>query len=87
MCPILFNFDTTDLTGPLSSFQATKFNKDDFKKLLESINNSCNESKLEQNSLDETFEMWWPKLDEKIYEILKKDTVAPKSKKRTDRDI
>lgn len=87
VCPILFNFDTTDLTGPLSSFQATKFNKDDFKKLLESINNSCNESKLEQNSLDETFEMWWPKLDERINEILKKDTVAPKSKKRTERDI
>ena len=25
--PILFNFDTIDLSGPLASFQATKFNK------------------------------------------------------------
>ena len=34
VCPILFNFDTTELKGPLSSFQATKFNKDEIKKLL-----------------------------------------------------
>lgn len=87
VCPVLFNFDTTDLTGPLSSFQATKFGKDDIKKLLESINNSCNESKLDQKSLDETFDMWWPKLDEKIKEILAQDMSNPKPKKRAERDI
>lgn len=87
VCPILFNFDTTDLTGPLSSFQATKFNKDDFKKLLESINNSCDETKLEQKSLDETFDVWWPKLEEKIKEILKKDNSSSKPKRRADREI
>lgn len=87
VCPILFNFDTTDLKGPLSSFQATKFNKDDFKKLLESINNSCEETKLEQKSLDETFEVWWPKLEEKINSILSQYTTTPKPKRRTERDI
>lgn len=87
VCPILFNFDTTDLKGPLSSFQATKFNKDDFKKLLESINNSCEETKLEQKSLDETFEVWWPMLDKKINEILAQDNTDSKPSKRKDRDI
>ena len=87
VCPILFNFDTTDLKGPLSSFQATKFNKDDFKKLIESVNNSCDENKLEQKSLDETFDVWWPMLENRINDILTKDKTTPKPKKRDDRDI
>ncbi len=87
VCPILFNFDTTELKGPLASFQATKFNKEDIKKLLESINNSCNESKLEQKSLDETFEMWWPKLENNIQAILAQAKGTTKSQKRPDRDI
>ena len=85
--PILFNFDTTDLSGPLASFQATKFNKEDIKMLLESINNSCNETKIEQKNLDETFEMWWPKLEEKIKDILTKEKTSTKPKKRTDREL
>lgn len=87
VCPILFNFDTTELKGPLSSFQATKFNKDEFKKLVESINNSCNELKLDQKSLDETFDMWWPKLEGKIKEILAQDKTGTKPIKRAERDI
>lgn len=87
VCPILFNFDTTELKGPLSSFQATKFNKDDFKKLVESINNSCVETKLDQKSLDETFDMWWPKLEENIKEILTQDKTGTKPMKRAERDI
>lgn len=87
VCPILFNFETTELKGPLASFQATKFNKEDIKKLLESINNSCNESKLEEKKLDETFDMWWPKLEENIKSILDKSGSNSKSQKRSDRDI
>lgn len=87
VCPILFNFDTAELKGPLASFQATKFNKEDIKKLLESINNSCNESKLEEKSLDETFDMWWPKLETQIKEILVQAKSITKTQKRPDRDI
>lgn len=87
VCPILFNFDTTELKGPLASFQATKFTKEDIKKLLESINNSCNESKLEEKSLEETFEMWWPQLEGKIKEILAQAKSTTKVQKRPDRDI
>lgn len=87
VCPILFNFDTTELKGPLASFQATKFTKEDIKKLLESINNSCNESKLEEKSLDETFEMWWPQLEDKVKNILAQAKNTTKVQKRPDRDI
>lgn len=87
VCPILFNFDTTELKGPLASFQVTKFAKEDIKKLLESINNSCNESKLEEKNLEETFEMWWPQLEGKIKEILAKAKSTTKVQRRPDRDI
>ncbi len=87
VCPLLFNMDTTDLKGPLSAFQATKFNKEDVKKLLESINSSCEETKLDTKSLDETFDMWWPKLEEKINDILSSGRNSSVSHKRSDRDI
>lgn len=87
VCPILFNLDTTELKGPLASFQATRFNKDDIKKLLESINNSCEETKLDQKNLDETFEMWWPKLETAVTEIFEREKTATKPTKRDDRDI
>ena len=87
VCPILFNFETTELKGPLASFQATRFTKEDIKRLLESINNSCNESKLEQRTLYETFEMWWPKLEGTIKEILSQAKSIAKPQKRSDRNI
>jgi TIR domain len=71
VCTILFNLDNADLTGPLTSFQATRFDKTDFKKLLTTINNTGSESKLESAVLNDVFEMWWPKLELKINEILK----------------
>lgn len=87
ICPILFNMDTTELTGPLAAFQATKFSKDDVKKLLVSINNSCSETKLDEKSLEETFEMWWPQLEKSITEILDNEKNASKPKKRSEREI
>jgi hypothetical protein len=32
VCSILFGMENTDLTGPLTTFQTTNFNKTDFKK-------------------------------------------------------
>lgn len=87
VCPILFNLETTELKGPLASFQATKFNKADVRKLLESLNSSCDDSKLDQKCLDETFEMWWPQLDKTVKDIFQHEQTDSKAKKRGDRDI
>jgi hypothetical protein len=87
VCTILFNLDNADLTGPLTSFQATKFDKTDFKKLLTTINNTGGELKLETAVLNDVFEMWWPKLENKINDILKNQTSVTDSNVRTDRDL
>lgn len=87
VCTILFNLDSADLTGPLTSFQATKFDKTDFRKLLSTINNTGAESKLESTVLNDVFEMWWPKLELKINDILKSHVVENESNLRSEREI
>jgi hypothetical protein len=87
VCTILFNLEPSDITGPLTGFQATKFTKDDFKKLLSTINNTDSESQLTPEVLNDVFEMWWPKLEEKVAEILKEERNITVPKKRTERDI
>ncbi|MFX1508353.1 MAG: TIR domain-containing protein [Promethearchaeota archaeon] len=87
VCTILFDVETTDLTGPLTIFQNTRFKKDDFKKLVKSINNAGGETKLEDSVLDGVFEMWWPKLEDKVSTILKEHQNVDEGDHRTERDI
>jgi hypothetical protein len=87
VCTILFNLDSSDFSGPLTSFQATKFDKADFKKLLATINNTGGELKLDSIVLNDVFEMWWPKLEEKINEILKNHVESSPNTLRSEREI
>lgn len=87
VCTLLFNLEPAQISGPLSSFQATKFVKEDFKKIVQTINATANERKLETAVLDDVFETWWPKLDKQINEILKNPPSIQKSQKRDERDI
>lgn len=87
VCTILFNLDSADLTGPLTSFQATRFDKTDFKKLLQTINNTGGESKLESAVLNDVFEMWWPKLEEKLNQIIENHSDTSTENQRPERDI
>jgi lambda repressor-like predicted transcriptional regulator len=86
VCTILFDLDTSDLTGPLTNFQATRFVKDDFRKLIATINDTGNEQKLPGDTLDNVFEMWWPKLEEKIKKLLQVETKTTQ-KKRHEREL
>lgn len=88
VCTILFNLETTDLTGPLTSIQTTSFNKYDFKKMIETINNKSNENKLLENTLNNVFDMWWPSLEKDVKSILEdKNINKNNSNDRTDKDI
>lgn len=87
VCTILFNLDTTDLKGPLTSFQTTRFNKDDIKRLVDTINNAAGDDKLEHQVLENVFAMWWPRLEEQVAEILASHTEDNPEARRSDRDI
>lgn len=87
VCPLLFNFDNTELTGPLAIFQTTKFEKMEFKKLISSINSACTDQKLDDRTFDETFEVWWPHLESKVSQILSEEDATTKPQKREERAI
>jgi hypothetical protein len=87
VCTLLFDIDPADVKGPLTSFQGTRFLREDFKRLFSAINSAAGDSRLESTVLDNVFDMWWPKLEEEVNAILKTGDKAAKKERRSDRDI
>lgn len=87
VCTILFNLETTDLKGPLTGFQTTKFTKEDFKRLISTINNVAGDAKLETSVLDSVFTMWWPRLQEQVSQLLSSRASDDAVDTRSDRDM
>lgn len=87
VCTLLFGVDPSDVKGPLTSFQATRFVKEDFKRLFAAINSAAEDSRLDTTVLDNVFDMWWPKLEAEIDSILKSNDTAIKTERRSERDI
>ena len=87
VCTLLFNLDPANLKGPLTIFQGTRFVKNDFKRLVASINTVAVEATLEASVLDDVFEMWWPRLEKQVSEILASHKENSKEVRRPDRDI
>lgn len=77
VCPILLDFEPSLLSGPLSQFQATQFKKTDIFELLKSINKNIEPQKLSDKQLEETFDVWWPKLETEIEKIPKSSKKKP----------
>jgi hypothetical protein len=83
ICPVLLGFDATSLQGPLSQFQATHLQKADMRKLLVTINKTLGENSLPEKQLEESFGMWWPRLETIISSIqADKDEKAPERSER-----
>ena len=86
VCPLLFGVKPTDLAGPLRQFQATKFEQNDFRLLMNIINERMDAGKLQMKTLDAVFQKWWPDLEREVEEILSE---VPTSDEpiRSDRDL
>ena len=85
VCTFLFDLEPTDVREPLAQFQATRAQKDDVRKLVFSINGALDDSKLSESELGETFEVWWPKLEELLAKI--RELTTPTGPVRTDREL
>lgn len=68
VCPFLLGVKRSDIQGPLLQFQSTVYEEEDVKKLVFSINAACGEDKLEDGRLGTIFEVWWPRLKERLDE-------------------
>jgi hypothetical protein len=63
--PFLVGLTPTDLTGPISQFQAVTATLKDVTRLLRSLNNAS-ESPLPDDRITRAAEKWWPSLEEKL---------------------
>jgi len=89
VCTFLLNVNPADIKPPLGQFQHTTFAKQDVLKLMRTINNKikdCSEKTIPEKDLDEVFEVFWPKLEEKLNTI-KNSNESKTEQPRLDRDI
>ena len=70
---LAINIPFSDIKGPLSTFQATKIEKDDMYKLLKAIN-TAQDKPLTEDKLKNTFEAFWGKFENDFMEIISQET-------------
>lgn len=76
--PFLFDIKRSEVQGPLLQFQSTIYEKDDVRKLVESINKRIPDlMRLKDEQLAKAFDVWWPHLDSSLKAII------PENKKMT----
>lgn len=68
---LMIDVVTSDIRGPLSRFQTTKFEKDDFYKLVCGINDAS-DNKISEKVLKNSFDAIWDKMEINIRDIIKK---------------
>lgn len=74
---IMFGVTPSDIKGPLSRFQNTKFERTDFFKLVQTINNTTDRP-LAPNTLAKLFNVMWNELEKEIQPIIQKYGTTPK---------
>jgi hypothetical protein len=87
VCTLLFDIEPADVKGPLTSFQSTRFARDDFKRLITTVNNSAGDAKLDAGVLQSVFDMWWPRLEAKVQDILGSHERHGEGERRSERDM
>ena len=64
--PFLFNIKRSEVQGPILQFQSTIFDKDDIKKMVQTLNKACGNEGLSEQRLDKSFEVWYPILENEL---------------------
>jgi hypothetical protein len=85
VCPFLIGLEPADVKPPLAQFQATRATKKDVLKLLKTLNTALGEGALPAAHIEEAFDVWWPKLDERLKAL--PDDLGPARSVRSERDL
>ncbi|BAU56179.1 TIR domain-containing protein [Mucilaginibacter gotjawali] len=67
--PFLFDIKRSEVKGPILQFQSTIFQKEDIKKLLNTLNKACGEIGIPESRLEKAFEVWYPTLEDELSKI------------------
>lgn len=89
VAPLLIDTTPTSIKPPLSQFQLTDINsREDFYKLLLSINSCLGEEALAQETLQEIFNNWWNSFHQKVKAAIAKiPKKEAKTVTRSERDL
>ncbi len=69
VCTYLLDLQRTDVPYPLAQFNATRAEKDDTRKLMDTINKALGLPIKDDKILDKAFETYWPELQEQLEDI------------------
>ncbi|MGB3095111.1 MAG: hypothetical protein WBB46_00045 [Candidatus Deferrimicrobiaceae bacterium] len=90
--PLLIDVERSELdNGPLAQFPSAIYEKNEMYHILETINENMEEGRLSEERLQNTFEVWWPKLKLDVESIRKKEineiehTGIPEEKPETEK--
>jgi hypothetical protein len=79
VCPFLFRLKKSQITGPLSQFQLTVYEKEDVRALVNTINSASGAIGIRDKQLDTVFESLWPILTTQLDSI--PEDGSPKQKR------
>lgn len=67
--PFLYDIKRSEVNGPMLQFQSTIFQKEDIKKLINSLNKACGEGCISDLRLGKAFEVWYPTLEDELNKL------------------
>jgi uncharacterized protein YjbI with pentapeptide repeats len=76
-CLLFDGLKQEEVEKPLSFLQNTEFSKEEYQKLMFSINDSLKDNKISGPLLTKSFEKWWPELESKIKNIINEHRQLP----------
>lgn len=68
-CTFLMGLKPSDLEGPLTDFQSTSRNEEDFFKLVKTLNSACGSLSQSEERLKVSFDALWPKIKDELSSI------------------
>jgi hypothetical protein len=87
VCPYLFHVEPTDLTGPLTQFQAAKADEEGTRRLIETLNKALGDDRLTGTDIAKYFGKWWPDLEKQLHEIEPVGETETAETRRSERDL
>lgn len=91
-CTFLMGLTPSEFDGPLTDFQSTSFDKEDFFKLVKTLNSACGNLGQIEERLKISFDALWPQIEKELTSIEQgmkksKPTKSSSSKKQDDTSI
>jgi len=80
VCAYLIELRPIDITGPLKEFQLTNSNKQDTQRLMKTMNAAQDDAVLSDKVFEDSFGVWWPRLEEKLKKLPPPEKAVPKSR-------